>query len=200
MIGHKIVIAIDPGFGGTGMAMFVGKRLYKFHNVKTSEEKEARYKDVASKCVRTVLNWCNDLKAVARDAEESLISDVAIIIESPHVFNGAKGAAALGRGDVFTVAKLVGAISVLLETHLESYLEAQDIAYRIIVKHPEPRKWKGQAPKNVTKRRVLRDVKYATDFIVKTLYKLKPEFPDHIFDAVGLGMWWIKQNEDLYTI
>lgn len=199
MTGHRVVISIDPGFGGTGLAMFVGSRLYRFKNIKTTEEKDARYKDVASRCVRKVLQWFDDLKAAAREPDEENIVDVSVVIESPHLFDGPKGIAAAGMGAVFMVARLVGAIAVLMETHLDSYLAAQDCSYRILMAYPEPRVWKGQMSKAATKYRVLKKVKYATDYILHTLYKLNDGMPDHVFDAVGMGMWYIKEHSEIYN-
>lgn len=204
--GHDLIVAVDPGFGGTGLCMFTGGKLYRFTNVKSGEKGDARYADVACKCARHILSWISDLRAAARAKEETYVSYVDVVIESPHAMCGVKGNASLMRGDVFTVAKLAGSIGTLVATYVSSYLEEEvpeDRKYpeprpvTVLVHYPEVRLWKGQVSKETTQRRVLRDVKYALNFIKERNYKLSEKYPDHVFDAVGLGMWFFA-NRSLY--
>lgn len=208
--GHKLIIAVDPGFGGTGVCMLTGDRLYRFTNVKSGEKGDARYADIASKCARNVLCWISDLRASARYREETYVSTVDVVIESPHAMGGQAGHASLMRGDVFTVAKLAGSIGTLLSVYTQSLLDEANVAHDdssdsmdkrvpvvVHVHYPEVRLWKGQVSKETTQRRVLRDVKYALNFIKERNYKLSEKYPDHVFDAVGLGMWFFA-NRSLY--
>ena len=199
--GHAVVIAVDPGFGGTGICMMVGGKLYKFTNVKSTASGDERYTDIACKCARHVLSWISDLRAAARTADETYVSYVDIVIESPHAMSGKNGHAALMRGDVFKVAKLAGAIGALISVYTQAQLEDnRDIAdescslysYTVSVRlhYPEVREWKGQTSKETTMRRVLRDVAYAHDYIKDKNSKLSTKYPDHVFDAVGIGMWF----------
>lgn len=199
--GHNIVIGIDPGFGGTGVGLLIDGKLYAYDNVKPSALHDARYAEVASKCARIVLNWISDIMTTVITRGETYISNVDVVVESPHAMGGVAGHASLMRGDVFTVAKLAGAIGTLLHVYITNMLESDayvDIhtngPYRKHIKirthYPEVRVWKGQVSKETTKRRVLRDVKYAIEFIKEKHYKLKDSHPDHIYDAVGLAMWF----------
>ena len=210
--GHKIVIAIDPGFGGTGVSMLVSGKLYRFTNVKSASVGDNRYGDIASKCARHVLDWINDLRAAACTKDETYVSVCDIVVESPHAMGGVAGHASLMRGDVFTVAKLAGAIGVLLLVYITSQCESDHVASIVCVENngapvehcrtkirlhfPEVRKWKGQVSKETTQRRVLRDVKYALDYIKDSHYKLSEKYPDHVFDAVGLGMWFCENGSE----
>lgn len=204
--GHDLIVAVDPGFGGTGLCMFTGGNLYRFTNVKSGKTGDARYADVACKCARHVLSWISDLRAAARAKEETYVSYVDVVVESPHAMSGVKGNASLMRGDVFTVAKLAGAIGALVVTYVSSYLEDEvpeegqllaSSPATVLVHYPEVRLWKGQVSKETTQRRVLRDVQYALNFIKERNYKLSDRCPDHVFDAVGLGMWFFA-NRSLY--
>lgn len=199
--GNKVVISIDPGFGGTGICMFVNKELYRFSNIKSGKKSTERYVEIACKCSQNAIAWLSDLTSSATCREESYISYVDIVIESPHAMGGVKGNASLARGDVFKVAKLAGAIGVTLYMYIQNYLDTQycvfkasEAAYQLALYYPDVRVWKGQVSKETTKRRVLRDVKYAYKFIKDPRYKLKPEYPDHVFDAAGIGLWFIHKT------
>lgn len=199
--GHAVIIAVDPGFGGTGICMMVGGKLYKFTNVKSGASGDERYIDVACKCARHVLSWISDLRASARHVDETYVSFVDIVIESPHAMAGKAGHAALMRGDIFKVAKLAGAIGALISVYTQAQLEDNRIldeesksvysyAANVRLHYPEVWQWKGQTSKDTTKRRVLRDVVYAHEYIKDSHYKLSDKYPDHVFDAVGIGMWF----------
>ena len=190
--GHRLIVSVDPGFGGTGVCMFIDSQLYRFTNLKSGEEGNARYIDVASRCARNVLNWINDFRAVALYP----ISRVDVVVESPHAMGGASGHASLARGDVFTVAKLAGAIGTVIALYVGTLMEdLYEGSTRVYLSYPEVREWKGQTPKDVTKKRVLRDIEYATAYIKTKKFRLESAYPDHIFDAAGLGMWFIKEND-----
>lgn len=192
----KVVLSVDPGFGGTGICMFVDGKLYKFNNIKCKHEGNERYVEVASKCAKHAMAWISDLLVASQGSK---IKSFDIVIESPHAMGGVKGNASLGRGDVFKVAKLAGAIGVTAYLYVQTYLDdsAEMSSTSIRLHYPEVRTWKGQLSKETTQRRVLRDVKYAVEYIKDSKYKLKEEYPDHVFDAAGIGLWFIKETEYL---
>ena len=194
--GHSVVFSIDPGFGGTGLCMFVNKKLYKFSNIKSGKSDTDRYVDIASKCATHAMAWISDLLSAASSKEEMFIRRISIVIESPHAMGGVKGRASLMRGDVFKVAKLAGAIGAVMHLYLESYTEGRMWCADtdIHIYYPDVRAWKGQVTKETTQRRVLRDVTYAVEYIKDRHYKLKPEYPDHVFDAAGIGLWFINKT------
>lgn len=187
-----VVLSVDPGFGGTGLAMFVDGGLYKFANIREKDKTDDRYVEVSNRCISSAIAWLVDLSAV-QTIYTHIGFTIDIVIESPHAMGGVKGLASLLRGDVFKVAKLAGAIgasmSILLDQALAPYPIDMSLHY------PEVRRWKGQLPKDVTKKRVLRDVVYANKYITSKHYELTEDLPSHIFDAVGLGMWYIKQGD-----
>lgn len=196
--GHKVVVSVDPGFGGTGLCMFVEGKLYKFNNIKCKKEDNERYIEISSKCAKTAVAWLSDLRAAGRYLGETYIQQFDIVIESPHAMGGAKGNASLGRGDVFKVAKLAGAIGVTMWLYVQNYLDGQETVPDIQLHYPEVRQWKGQVSKETTQRRVLRDVEYALNYIVENKYKLRQEYPDHVFDAAGIGMWFVREKRSSY--
>lgn len=201
--GHDIVVSVDPGFGGTGICMFVSGALYRFHNIKYKKEGTERYVEIASRCAKAVVSWLSNLRAAARIPDELYVRSVHIVIESPHAMGGVRGNASLGSGDVFKVAKLAGALGVTTYLYVQTYLDEQAVQFDVVhepasinLYYPEVRAWKGQTSKATTKRRVLRDVVYCREFIHDRKYKLESAYPEHIFDAAGLGLWFIKQLKE----
>lgn len=206
-INKWVLVSIDPGFGGTGMCMYVNKRLYRYANIKSKAAGMDRYYDISCMCGRLFVEWLEYMISASANALEAHIDRFDVVIESPHAFGGAKGAAALGRGDVFSVAKLVGALTYMFYDKISGYISRQQAlecihagkqyASKYAIHHPEVRCWKGQTSKDTTERRVLRDVVYAKEYIPGTLknYELFHGLPDHVFDAAGIGLWAIKNLE-----
>ena len=201
--GHEVVVSVDPGFGGTGICMYVSGKLYRFHNIKFKKEGTERYVEIASRTAKTIMWWLSDLRAAARIPDEMYVKAFHLVIESPHAMGGVKGRASLGSGDVFKVAKLAGAIGAVGMLYAQSYLDEQSLQFDVVhepakmaLYYPEVRAWKGQISKATTKRRVLRDVVYDDVYTPNRKYKLTTAFPEHIFDAAGLGMWFLQKLKE----
>lgn len=190
---HKVVIAVDPGFGGTGLAMLIDGMLYRFTNVVEKTKEDNRYAELSQKCAALSIEWLYELEnRIALYSDKVGIDRVDVVIESPHAMRGVKGIASLLRGDVFKVAKLAGAVGAMIHSYVSHGLNEERANVKL--HFPEVRQWKGQLTKTVTRRRVLRDVKYAIKYIKHESYELKEKYPSHIFDAVGLGMWFVSHE------
>lgn len=185
---HRFVVSVDPGFGGTGIALFLDGALYDYVNMGCKEKDDLRYVFLSQNCVDWVTQNIDDIcfDVYKREGERRFNLDV--VVEDPHAMSGAGGRASLLRGDVFKVSKLAGAIGAMICSRAALI---QYSAYRIAglgLHYPKVRTWKGQTKKDVTKRRVLRDVKLHQ----RAKIKLDDNEPSHIYDAIGLGLWFIK--------
>lgn len=190
---HNMVIAVDPGFGGTGVCVFLDKLLYSCSNIKSLKNDTDRYVDISEQCEKFVGDCIDDLRRDgAYNFSYDYIKSVDIVIESPHAMGGVKGHASLAKGDVFKVAKLAGAIGFAIYRAVDWSTETLDmeaVRPKIHIYYPEVRAWKGQVSKETTKRRVLRDIRY---FDVRN--KLPSRCTEHIYDAAGIGLWFINKT------
>ena len=184
---HSMIMSVDPGFGGTGVSIFVDGKLYDFANIKSSKKDTMRYIDISAQCEQFVENA---IESLHRCVGYSHMDRIDILIESPHAMGGVKGYASLTKGDVFKVAKLAGAIGVVLYDSVDHNYGGQFPAPKIKLHYPEVRVWKGQVPKETTKRRVLRDVRYFDDICEM---QMANQLPSHIYDAIGIGLWFINK-------
>lgn len=96
-----------------------------------------------------------------------------MVIEFPEEMGGRRGRASLNSGAVRKLTYLVGRIA-------GGFLEADPGR---LLRLAEPSKWKGQVPKNITRKRVLRD------------YPQVGEWLEHdVYDAIGIGRWFVKKG------
>lgn len=183
---HSIVISVDPGFGGTGICIFVDKLFYRCYNIKSNKTDTDRYIDICKQAYDLISDALYDLYI---QEEYEYIKYANIVIESPHAMGGVKGNASLGRGDVFKVAKLAGALGYSLYSAVDIASQNNFYTEFIHLYYPEVRAWKGQVSKDTTKRRVLRDIRY---FDVH--HKLPSKCTEHVYDAAGIGLWFINKT------
>lgn len=157
------VCFVDPGLGGTGLAYFeqiitrgeakrkrpLPPRTTKQFNGGRKESWEMQVCNIAASCGGF---W-------------SATGSKTVVIEMPRLFAGdAKSMASAKKGDLFKLSYLVGALA----------LQAKQITGNVAVL-VEPAEWKGQLPKDVMLRRMVR---------------VWPALgvTSHVADACGIGL------------
>jgi len=155
------LLAIDPGLGGTGWAVFNADSP---HPARVGVI-PARYRDES---------WWTRANMLADDVREAVWAfpgDIpsAIVCEMPQQMSSAAGIAAQKDANIYKLAFMVGIFSRW------AYREGQ----RFTPVHPQ--QWKGQLPKGVVTNRIQRELglKQCRVLGIKT----------HAWDAVGIGLW-----------
>lgn len=145
-------MTIDPGISGTGYAIFNKRKLIDYGNIYPKKAKTFTAR-AASICHRTI--------GMAR-----LHGCVAVWCEWPSNFMGSKkGIAAFNSNSIIKLAYLIGRIN-----------ERWGFINMVQVQ-----RWKGQLPKEVTRKRAER-------FFKRTGFK------SHAADAVGIGQWVLENK------
>ena len=98
------------------------------------------------------------------------------ISEVPQVYR-----AGASKGDPDDLLQLAGVVGVF------SALMSADV--RIGVK---PREWKGQVPKDVHHKRLLKELNYLETTMIEEA--APPSLRHNVLDAVGIGLWWLKNQ------
>lgn len=150
-------LSLDPGTRYTGYALWDGSKLLGWGMMAPYDPKAewySRSQDVADQ--------------VAALADELRVK--LVISEFPQEMHGGRGEVALKSGSVRKLAAYVGMLEGRIGNHHR--------AFKIV----EPITWKGQLPKEITTKRVLRDY---------------PQVPrglrSDIYDAIGIGRWRIRE-------
>lgn len=155
-------MSIDPGMGRTGWAVWRDVRLVGWGLLTGRDIRATSWKTVAAVMA----------ERVAAKAREH--SARRVLCEIPQEMGGAAGEGALRSGSVRKLAYYVGLVGGLM---LARGAEWDTV---------EPSKWKGQLPKEITRRRVMRDY---------------PSVPGDLFsdvyDAIGVGKWAIQKDHIL---
>lgn len=159
------VMFIDPGLDGTGWAFFEWLVINGKRNA-LSPHSSGSFKPKSS------VHWQTKAEEVWSwfEGHCATYQIKVLVIESPEAWLGdAIGLASIQRGDIFKLMYLIGGLA--------------DVARRRGIRVPvmiSPREWKGQLPKDVTKKRV------------KRAFDNKKWCPQtsttHEFDAVGMGL------------
>ena len=155
------VLAIDPGLGGTGWALWtvesetgsIPDGVGVIHGKAKDDTLAARCEEIAHRLILTGM-------------ETSWMTPTAVLIELPQHMASAAGIAAQSGG----IYKL---------TFLAGYLARALHPAEVFV--VTPGEWKGQLPKHVIQSRVERVL---GQDMCKTL-----NIKSHAWDAVGLGLW-----------
>jgi hypothetical protein len=159
----RATITIDPGYGGTGVAYFLRTSTirprppYRVWNLKGSKGSHE-----------------GSIDTELLDAFTMLIRTLSpapyhAVIELPNLWSGsAKSMASATSGKLFTLTALCGAYAALLWN-----------CWHIDIQFVKPQEWKGQLPKEIVERRVLRAWPAVRGKLIT----------DHVADAVGMGLW-----------
>lgn len=110
--------------------------------------------------------WDFSAYSIARDALTQLRKCQQVFIELPEFWGGSSTSyTSAAKGDLFKLTFLVGNIFHILTQN------------GILVTLFSPRKWKGQLKKEMV------------DDRIKRILNMKDVFPDHVSDAVGMGLF-----------
>lgn len=155
-----MILSVDPGVSGTGVALWRGKTWKKtVCNPVWAENLYPREKG-------DYVHKTNLLLARL----ETLISETTVTdlwCEMPQFFDDAGGHMAAKKGDLAKLTFFVGAIAGLCYK-------------RGIRFHPvEPSEWKGQTSKEMVIRKI--------NTVLPQIHELKPK--SHSYDAIGIGLW-----------
>lgn len=151
------VFSIDPGLSGTGLAEWRSKELRAVHVIHFKKEAE------------TLIDKCNSISDQVTDiVHTGRPGGAEFYIEMPQKMTNVRGIAAQG-GAVYKLTFLVG------------HLAASVRPYARHVEEVPIHAWKGQLPKDVVQRRIIRTlgVNTCTRLNIRT----------HAWDAVGIGLW-----------
>jgi hypothetical protein len=157
-------IAIDPSVTATGVAFYSssGELMHAF----TSKQKPGQGVIVPA-------------RRVAHDIVERAPFDrydvSEVLVERPVIYpqrSNQKG----DPNDLITLATFMGMLTALV---LEDFPHAQ-------VRWVEPRKWKGQLPKFVCRKRI--ESRLSLDEL-DSIERLAHSYDHNTWDAVGLGLW-----------
>ena len=152
------VLTVDPGLMGTGWALWRNKKSPVGTGVlKTEHGKSA-------------ISWEERSHRISDGFSALLVTYTPklVVIEFPGLFGAdATSYAAASKGDLFKLTYLVGNLGVLVH-RIGSKVETLP-----------PSKWKGQMPKDVVDRRIMRAI--------------GKKYPNHIGDAVGMGLYMMNE-------
>lgn len=153
------VFSIDPGLSGTGVAEWRSGALRAVHVIHFKKGAE------------TLIEKCNSISDQVTNIVRRTPAHrggAEFYIEMPQMMTNVKGIAAQG-GAVYKLTFLVG------------YLAAMVWPYARHVEEVPIHAWKGQLPKDVVQRRIIKTLG------VDTCQELN--IRTHAWDAVGIGLW-----------
>jgi hypothetical protein len=154
------VLAVDPGVGGTGWALFSDKAWPQSVGCCTPMSSRASWVDRQASVVQKLALSVN------------VSATGTLVIECPELQMSERGWASARRGDLVKLALITGAI-----VHVFRAWDVQLVT---------PREWKGQLPKRVTMQ-IVRDslpTRVMDDLLLE-------RHPDHVWDAVAIGLWFL---------
>lgn len=157
------LLSIDPGLSGTGVVYWhvgVPKRAGVIH--------PRRYESVNDELAERALSIADQVLDFPYKWEQ-----LVVVIEFPEYQEGLKGRTARSKGDLDKLSFLVGVI-------VGQFPRGTRIAL------PHVRDWKGQLPKDVVQRRMLKH--YGKWHIDRLGVK------SHAWDALGIGHWALQQE------
>lgn len=174
----KRIVGIDPSIRFMGIAILRGSsgKLLTYTLLVGPRGPKNTWISRAARCVDMVQEWWGSRKK-AMDIRTSLF-----VIEMPQVFGSRRGRRGLQTESVQKLYYLVGRLTEWVEGH----------GGDVLLVHPS--KWKGQVPKQITRRRVLRrHPKLIQD---RGLMSMGAKRASNIFDAIGLADYGLDKRKD----
>lgn len=153
-------IAVDPGFGGTGWAVWPLRRRIRIAHPESTGTVNPPKSGEMEEEERAGFLFNELLRLFDR------IGPDRVFIEWPEFFPGTKGHTSAARGD-FT--RLVLAASIVASAGWWAKAKVHFVPVTM---------WKGQLTKVVVAKRVAKALQCQTN-----------RYPNHVMDAVGLGLW-----------
>ena len=163
MTGRELLIAIDPGVHGCGVAFLINGKLKVAYYIPTAEECPLHSFDIH-----------------AADATE-----VVFILEKPQIYKTRllKG----DPNDLIDVAVAGGEMLGKLRTIARCHVPV----HRIAVEKIKPALWKKQLPKEVVQERV--KPKLTPQELAVVVKPKPASLMHNVWDAVGIGLWGVKR-------
>lgn len=158
------MICIDPGLGGTGIAIFPATK-----RIPDLVPKPEFISGVNGRAKG--FDWLDECKMICAKITDSVPfrPTQLVVIEMPGLFSGsAVSQAAAARGDLFKLSILVGML-------IDTAIMVGDMHNICLV---PPQRWKGQLTKQAVRMRIKRA--YGS--------RHSGRWPDHVEDAVGMGL------------
>lgn len=164
---RPINISVDPGAGGTGIAIWCGCHWSeKLPPVMVGNLECTGEGEWVDRCSEI----CFGLGASLSNLGVREIGEAHL--EFPEFYDSGKGYASANRGDLVKLAVMTGRVTEVLV----SMFGAKPVY------HP-PWKWKGQLDKLLVQRRI------ETMFPdLKTISLIQGDWTDHVWDAIGIGL------------
>lgn len=157
-----MILCIDPGLRGLGVAVFDEGKLVRAAYVRNPVTKGVGYRAHA-KLARATADW------LATELQLMPIAMKRVIIELPRIYPGS----AQQKGDPNDLLDLVGVGGAFAA-----------LCHPDAVEHRYPSDWKGQVPKEVMTKRI----REALDIHEHAAVRSVGEKDHNTFDAVGIGL------------
>jgi hypothetical protein len=159
---RNFLLAIDPAFGGTGVAVFQGTELISVHTFKRTGKDP--FEKRARRIGEEIQNLCESV--TSRPGPTGQVTRV--VCEFPVFMGSPQRSMGWVKGDLQKLTYLVGVIGGMVGNRVE---------YTAV---PVP-EWKGQLPKTVVIDRIKKRLPTP---LLKRLNPVKDEW-----DAIGIGLW-----------
>lgn len=156
---HKYTLGVDPGLNGTGWALLYnesGETVLHSHGI--------FFHGITDSLVRRSMHYSEDLQNTLKQFMDKVNE---VCIEYPAYFDTTSGNMIAKRGDLTKLTFLVGVLTKTVQS------------LKIKVTLVPVNTWKGQLPKEVVKRRILKKLGENQCRNLKS----------HDWDAVGLGLY-----------
>jgi len=174
---RQYIVGIDPGFGGTGLALFKDKSLRNVLWIRDIRKKTftERAHDLAS----NIDSWIfREINKIGKDSD--LIEQPAIVCEIPAYQNTPSRSMGWKKGDLQKLTYLVGAIGYACS--ISCYNKHEAIFPEFVTVSPAG--WKGQLSKQIVIDRIKRKNSDVEE-------RFQPKLD--VWDAIGIGLWAIEE-------
>lgn len=164
----RLLVTIDPGASGTGVAVF-NRHDGMLKACRVFDSKKISWRDRCNEIVESV-----DFYVRTRGLT---VPDFRILCEYPAFFPTAAGMTSARSGALVKLAYLCGRF----DESLQSVGKFELVAVA---------EWKGQASKDIINSRIAKQIPES----VRSQAGMSSS-QSHDWDAVGIGLWWLKQEK-----
>jgi hypothetical protein len=167
-------IGIDPGFGGTGLALFRGNHLYSV--VWLRKVGKRPFEERAHLLAINIRDWLEHEMQQEEAPQVGIVGRPLIVCEIPGYQNTPSRSMGWKKGDLQKLTYLVGAIGQACAT-LEL---CDDPPLFPVYSTVTPAGWKGQLSKEIVINRIRKRMPDVDE-------KFSPKLD--VWDAIGIGLW-----------
>lgn len=162
------ILAVDPSIRACGFALASHGKARENRGFSLTESGVIVSKSDVNRWER-IDQITDDLQEMVPESVRSGDQNMVVVVEMPQAMKSAQGQAAANAGDTLILAALVGSIRAAMREYGMVSVECLTVS-----------KWKGNAPKRITQRRIA---------------KRWGEFMDHNeADAVGILDWYVNKR------